>query len=28
MFGLAHGPVLLAQPKMHSIIGRRDCDMP
>ena len=23
---LAHGAVQFAQPKMHSIIGRRDCE--
>jgi hypothetical protein len=28
MFGLAHGSVLLAHPKMHSAMARHDCDMP
>ena len=27
MFGLAHRAVLFAQPKMHSIIARHDCDI-
>jgi hypothetical protein len=28
MFGLALVPCCLPQPKMHSVIARRDCDMP
>jgi len=27
MFGLALSAVLLAHPKMHSTIARRDCDI-
>ena len=28
VFGLAHGAVVLAPSKMHSVIARRICDMP
>jgi hypothetical protein len=28
MFGLTHRSGCLPQPKVHSIMARRDCDMP